>query len=52
MTNEDLKKKIVTIIDSEFENRCRKTNCRNCDLYPDEMCQLQKRARFGRLEKR
>ena len=39
MNNDELKKKIATIIDSEFENRCRKTNCHNCDLYPDEMCQ-------------
>lgn len=39
MTNDELKKKIAEIIESEFENRCRKTNCHNCDLYPDEMCQ-------------
>lgn len=39
MTNDELKKKIANIIDNAFENRCRKTNCQNCDLYPDEMCQ-------------
>lgn len=39
MTNDELKKKIAEIIESEFENRCRKTNCHNCDLYPDGMCQ-------------
>ena len=39
MTNDELKKKIANIIDNVFENRCRKTNCQNCDLYPDEMCQ-------------
>ena len=39
MKNEELKKKIANIIDNVFENRCRKTNCQNCDLYPDEMCQ-------------
>ena len=37
--NDELKKKIAKIIDNAFENRCRKTNCHNCDLYPDEMCQ-------------
>lgn len=39
MTNEELKKKIATIIEAAFDNRCRKTHCRNCDLSPDEMCQ-------------
>ena len=39
MTSDELKKKIAEIIDNAFENRCRKTNCHNCDLYPDEMCQ-------------
>ncbi len=39
MTNDEMKKKIANIIDNVFENRCRKTNCQNCDLYPDEMCQ-------------
>ena len=39
MTNEELKKKIAAIIEASFDNRCRKTHCRNCDLSPDEMCQ-------------
>ena len=39
MTSDELKKKIAEIIENAFENRCRKTNCHDCDLYPDEMCQ-------------
>lgn len=36
MTNEGLKKKIAVIIEAAFDNRCRKTHCRNCDLSPDD----------------
>lgn len=39
MTSEELKEKIASIIETAFNNRCHKTNCQDCDLYPDEMCQ-------------
>ena len=39
MNNEELKEKIAAIIETAFNNRCHKTNCQDCDFYPDEMCQ-------------